>query len=117
MKIERIEPLSADGAWRNFDFLKITTDSGIVGWSEYNETFGGRGVTAMIRSLAPLLIGQDPRRFEAHAAWLYARGRTSQGGMTQQPIAAIENALTAIKPTAPGAPVSELFAGPVAGSN
>jgi len=113
MKIERIEPLSADGAWRNFDFLKITTDSGIVGWSEYNETFGGRGVTAMIRSLAPLLVGQDPRRFEAHAAWLYARGRTSQGGMTQQAIAAIENALIDIKAKALGVPVYELFGGPV----
>ena len=58
MKVASIEALHADGAWRNFDFLKITTDDGIVGWSEYNETFGGRGVTAMIRSLAPLLIGR-----------------------------------------------------------
>jgi galactonate dehydratase len=113
MKIERIEPMSADGAWRNFDFLKITTDDGVVGWSEYNETFGGRGVTALIRSLAPLLIGQDPRRFAAHSAWLYARGRTSQGGITHQAIAAIENALIDIKAKALGVPVFELFGGPV----
>ena len=59
MKIDRIEPLHADGAWRNLDFLKITTDTGIVGWSEYNESFGGQGVTAMIQSLVPILIGQD----------------------------------------------------------
>ena len=49
MKIERIEPLRADGVWRNFDFLKITTDNGLVGWSEFNESFGGHGVTAMIQ--------------------------------------------------------------------
>ncbi len=113
MKIDRIEPLHADAAWRNFDFLKITTDTGIVGWSEYNESFGGHGVTAMIESLVPILIGQDPRRYEAISSWLYARGRTAQGGITQQAIAAIENALLDIKARALGIPVYELFGGPI----
>ena len=113
MKIDRIESLHADGVWRNFDFLKITTDTGIVGWSEYNESFGGQGVTAMIRSLTPILIGQDPRRHETISAWLYARGRTAQGGIAQQAIAAIENALIDIKAKALGIPVYELFGGPL----
>jgi L-alanine-DL-glutamate epimerase-like enolase superfamily enzyme len=113
MKIERIESLHADGAWRNLDFLKITTDTGLIGWSEYNESFGGHGVTAMIGSLTPLLIGQDPLRFEAISAWLYARGRASQGGVTQQAIAAIENALIDIKARSFGIPVYELFGGPI----
>ena len=34
MKIARIEPLHADGIWRNFDFLKITTDTGVSGIGE-----------------------------------------------------------------------------------
>ncbi len=113
MKIERIEALHADGAWRNFDFLKITTDNGVVGWSEYNESFGGTGVTAMIESLGKVMIGQDARRFEAHSAWLYARTRTAQGGISQQAIAAIENALIDIKAKALGVPVYELFGGPI----
>jgi L-alanine-DL-glutamate epimerase-like enolase superfamily enzyme len=112
MKIERIETLHADGAWRNFDFVKVTADNGVVGWSEYNESFGGKGVTAMIESVAPLLVGQDPRRYEAISAWLYARGRTAQGGMTQQATAAIENALIDLKARALGVPVYELFGGP-----
>lgn len=112
MKIERVETLHADGAWRNFDFVKITADNGVVGWSEYNESFGGKGVTAMIESVASLLVGQDPRRYEAISAWLYARGRTAQGGMTQQATAAIENALIDLKARALGVPVYELFGGP-----
>ncbi|MBV8084674.1 MAG: mandelate racemase/muconate lactonizing enzyme family protein, partial [Chloroflexi bacterium] len=44
MKIEAIESLHADAGWRTFDFLKVTADSGLVGWSEYNESFGGAGV-------------------------------------------------------------------------
>ena len=112
MKIERIELLHADGAWRNFDFVKVSTDNGVVGWSEYNESFGGRGVTAMIEEFASLLIGKDPRRFEVHSAWLYARTRTAQGGIAQQAIAAIENALIDVKARALGIPVYELFGGP-----
>jgi len=112
VRIERIEPLHADGVWRNFDFLTITTDTGIVGWSEYNESFGGHGVTAMIQRIAPSLIGKDPRAVEALSAWLYARGRTAQGGLTQQATAAIENALIDIKARALGIPVYELYGGP-----
>ena len=39
MKITKVESLHADAGQRNFDFLKISTDEGIAGWSEYNEAF------------------------------------------------------------------------------
>ena len=45
MKIERIETMHADAGGRNFDYLKITADNGLVGWSEYNESFGGAGLS------------------------------------------------------------------------
>jgi len=35
MKIAKIEDLHCDAGWRDFSFLKITTDDGLVGWSEY----------------------------------------------------------------------------------
>ena len=53
MKIDRVEHLHADAGQRNFDFLKLTTDDGLVGWSEYNESFGGLGVSAVIDGLPP----------------------------------------------------------------
>ena len=62
MKITEIESLHADAGWRNFDFLKISTDEGIVGWSEYNEGFGGLGVSRVIDELAPALDRQGPAR-------------------------------------------------------
>ena len=58
MKITAIESLHADGGGRVFDFLKISTDEGIVGWSEYNEGFGGMGLTQVIQGLAPALDGE-----------------------------------------------------------
>jgi galactonate dehydratase len=60
MKIARVEHLHADAGQRNFDFLKLTTDDGLVGWSEYNESFGGLGVSAVIDGLASQVIGRDP---------------------------------------------------------
>ena len=45
VKIAAIESLHADAGGRAFDFLKVTADDGLVGWSEYNESFGGAGVS------------------------------------------------------------------------
>jgi galactonate dehydratase len=113
VKIAHLESLHADAGGRAFDYLKVTTDDGLVGWSEYNESFGGMGVSAAIDALAPSLIGKDPRPFEAHVALLQALRRPSAGGMVQQAIGAIENALLDLKARALGVPVYELFGGPV----
>ena len=113
MKIESVELLHADAGGRAFDFLKMTTDDGLVGWSEYNESFGGLGVSQVIERLAPSIIGKDPRAFEANVALMQALRRTAQGGIAQQAIAALENAMLDIKARALGIPVYELFGGPL----
>ncbi|HEV7665890.1 MAG TPA: mandelate racemase/muconate lactonizing enzyme family protein, partial [Chloroflexota bacterium] len=113
MQIETIESLHADAGGRAFDYLKITADNGLVGWSEYNESFGGPGVAATIEQLLPVLIGKDPRAFEAHIALLQALRRPAAGGMVQQAIGAIENALLDLKARALQVPVYELFGGPL----
>jgi galactonate dehydratase len=113
MRIARIDDLHCDAGWRVFSFLKITTDDGIVGWSEYNESYGSKGLTAIIRALGERLIGQDPLPFERISATLYAITRQAPGGMNQQAIAAIENGLIDIKAKSLGVPVYALFGGPV----
>jgi L-alanine-DL-glutamate epimerase-like enolase superfamily enzyme len=113
MKIVSMESLHADAGWRTFDFLKVTTDTGVVGWSEYNESFGGPGIAAVIDRLAPSIVGKDPRAWEAHVALMYAQRRQASGGVIQQAIGAIENALLDVKARALGIPVYELFGGPV----
>jgi L-alanine-DL-glutamate epimerase-like enolase superfamily enzyme len=113
MKITRVESLHANAGQRNFDFLKITTDDGLVGWSEYNESFGGPGVSAVIDGLAPTIIGKDPRAYEALVTLMYAVRRQASGGVIQQAIGAIENALLDIKAKALGVPVYSLLGGPV----
>jgi L-alanine-DL-glutamate epimerase-like enolase superfamily enzyme len=113
MKITRVVDLHADAGWRVFSFLKIETDAGIVGWSEYNESYGSKGLTGVILKLAETLIGKDPRPVERITADFYAKTRQAPGGLIQQAIAAIENALVDVKAKALGVPVCEMLGGPV----
>ncbi len=113
LKITAIESLHCDAGWRNFSFLKISTNEGLVGWSEYNESYGSPGLSAVIDKLGHLLVGQDPRPVDRLIANLYARTRQAPEGLIQQAIAAIENALLDVKAKALGIPVYEMFRGPV----
>ena len=113
MKIARIDDLHCDAGWRNWSFLKITSDDGAVGWSEYNECYGSGGLTGVIRKLAGHLVGLDPRPVERHVAFMHAITRQAPGGLAQQAIAAIENALVDLKARALGIPVAEMLGGPV----
>jgi L-alanine-DL-glutamate epimerase-like enolase superfamily enzyme len=113
MKIAAVESLHADAGQRTFDFLKITSDDGLVGWSEYNESFGGVGVTAAIAGLAPVIVGKDPRAYESLVTLMSAVRRQAAGGVIQQAIGAIENALLDLKARALGIPVYELLGGPL----
>jgi L-alanine-DL-glutamate epimerase-like enolase superfamily enzyme len=98
MKITQVETLQADAGWRMFSFLKITTSDGIIGWSEFNESFGSTGLSDVIKGIAPVLIGRDPTRFEQVTQHLHVLTRQSRGGLNQQAIAV---------------PVAALFGGPI----
>ncbi|HYW76487.1 MAG TPA: mandelate racemase/muconate lactonizing enzyme family protein [Gammaproteobacteria bacterium] len=113
MQITAIDDLHADGGWRVWSFLRVTTDEGVVGWSEYNETQWNQGLTMVIRKLAESLVGRDPRAVGRIGAELYARTRLAPGGINQQAIAAIENACLDVKARALGIPVYALLGGPI----
>jgi galactonate dehydratase len=113
MKIVNVETLHCDAGWRVNSFVKITTDEGIVGWSEFMEGYGAQGLGVVIEKLGGRLIGQDPRPVERHSAYLYAATRQAAGGLNAQAIGALENALVDIKAKALGVPVYEMLGGPV----
>jgi galactonate dehydratase len=113
MKVTGIETLSCDAGWRNYEFVKLTTDEGIVGWSEFAEGFGSPGVGAIIQDLAPRVIGRRVTDHEFIYAELYCATRPGAGGVIAQAIGAIENALLDAKAKALGVPCYELLGGKV----
>jgi len=113
MKITGCEILHCGAGWRNFSFLKILTDEGLTGISEFNESYGSRGLSGVIEALVDFIIGSNPSNHEAISQRLYAMTRQAPGGINQQGMAAIENALMDIKGKALGVPVYDLLGGAV----
>src|SRR5579864_4994896 len=111
MKVTGLEVLRADAGWRNYYFLKLATDDGIVGWSEFDEGFGSPGITAVIDRLSPKVIGQDAMDHERIYFELYSATRPAAGGVVAEGLGAIENALLDAKAKALGVPCYALLGG------
>src|SRR5258708_32802743 len=111
MKVKGYEVFKCDAGWRTFSFLKIVTHDGIIGWSEYNESFGSPGLSGVIEAMMPGVIDMDPMDIELVNAVLATKSTQSRGGVVRQAIAAIENALLDIKGKTLGVPVYQLFGG------
>jgi len=111
MKVKGIDTLHCDAGWRNYNFVKLSTDEGIVGWSEFDEGFGSRGVGTVIRQLAERVVGQEAGAHERIYADLYRATCPSAGGVIAEAIGAIENALLDAKAKALGVPCYELLGG------
>lgn len=112
MKITTIDTAVVNAGWRPWIFVRIETDSGIVGFGECSDGKNPWGVVGVIEDLKPLLLGQDPRPYEMRY-WDMIRGsRQSPGGVAAKAIAGIELALVDIKARSLGISVTELFGGP-----
>jgi galactonate dehydratase len=111
MKIVGIDTLLVDGGWDVWGFLKMTTDAGIVGWSEFSEARSRKGLHLLIADMAELVIGLDPTHPANVSAHLIATLRTPAEGLRSMAIGALENACLDIAGKAAGLPVSQLLGG------
>jgi len=89
------------------------TDENITGISEYNECYGSPGLSGIIRRLVERIKDMDPLAHEHIHQCLYATTRQAPGGVNQQAIAAIENALLDIKGQALNIPVYDILGGAI----
>ena len=117
MKITEVKAISSAapqtdtrGNRRNYVYVKITTDEGIVGWGE--STCGPLTVASMVDEIGATLVGKDPFRIEQHWQELYHLYHNVRGGVIQMAaISGIEIALWDIKGKAFNCPVWELIGG------
>ena len=112
MKITRLETFVVDGGWRAWTYVKVETDEGLTGWGECSDTRTPHSVTGAVRDLATVLVGQDPRAYEARFIDMARTMRSSPGGIAARAMAGIECALVDIKARALGISVTELIGGP-----
>lgn len=111
MKIISITDLHADGGWRVVSFLKIVTDEGLIGWSEFSEARATPGLTHVIRQLSTHFVGQDPCNTTQVHELLRTITRLTPGGLSAQACAAVENACLDIRGKSLSLPVHALLGG------
>ena len=112
MKITNLETFVVDGGWRAWTYVKVETEEGITGWGECSDTRIPNAVCGAVRDLSTVLVGQDPRQYEARFIDMHRNTRSSPGGIAARAIAGIECALLDIKARALGISVAEMLGGP-----
>jgi galactonate dehydratase len=111
--VGEVKTLSCSNSFRNYHFLKITTEDGIVGWSEYDENFGSPGVTSVINQISHRVVGQSAMLHEHIREDLRNVTRPAFGGVIGQALGAIENALLDAKAKTLDVPCHVLLGGKV----
>ncbi len=108
------QPFAYSRAWydtRTAMVVEIETDEGLIGWGE---CYGPARITAaVVQSIAPWLIGQDPLRTDFLWQMIYSRLRDhGQKGVVIQGLSGIDIALWDIKGKHFGIAVHRLLGGP-----
>jgi galactonate dehydratase len=113
MKITDVRPIVCSGGFRNWTFVKVSTDEGITGWGDATEWVRVAGHCKIIETdLSPQVIGEDPFNIEKlwQKMWIagYVGGKDLSVAMT-----GIETALWDIVGKALHTPVYSLLGGKV----
>jgi D-galactarolactone cycloisomerase len=109
------QPFAYSRAWydsRSAMLVEIETDDGLIGWGE---CYGPARITAaVVKSVTPWLIGEDPLRTDFLWQTIYARLRDhGQKGVIIEGLSGIDIALWDIKGKHFGVPVHRLLGGPL----
>ena len=109
------QPFAYSRAWydsRTAMVVEIETDAGLIGWGE---CYGpARMTAAVVQSVAPWLIGEDPLRTDYLWQMIYARLRDhGQKGVVIEGLSGIDIALWDIKGKHFGVPAHRLMGGPI----
>lgn len=105
MKIKSIELFKVPPRWL---FLKITTESGLVGWGEPIVEGKADTVAAAVEEMKDYLLGKNAGHIEDIWQMLYRGGFYRGGPILTSAISGIEQALWDIKGKALGVPIYDL---------
>ena len=110
MKIAKIEQFFPR---RRMRLIKITTDTGIVGWGETTLEGKPRSTWAAVEELADYLVGKDPLRIEHHWQHIYRSAFYRGGNVLMTALSGIDQALWDIAGKYFNVPTYQLLGGPV----
>ncbi len=110
MKIARVDQFFPR---RRMRLVRITTDSGLVGWGETTLEGKPNSTVAAVDELAEYLIGKDPLRIEHHWQHIYRSAFFRGGNVLMSALSGIDQALWDIAGKHYGVPAYQLLGGAV----
>ena len=110
MKIATIEQFYPR---RRMRLVKITTDTGIVGWGETTLEGKPKSTWAAVEELADYFIGKDPLRIEHHWQHVYRSAFFRGGNILMSALSGIDQALWDIAGKFYNVPTYQLLGGAV----
>jgi galactonate dehydratase len=113
VKITSITPFVVDAAWRNWVFLRVDTDDGLVGFGECTLEGREKAVVSAVADMSRQLIGRDPRLIRQALDVVTRRGYWESGPVISSAVGGIEIALWDILGKSLDAPLHCLLGGAV----
>lgn len=113
VKISQVSTVVVNARMRNWVFVKVETDEGLVGWGEASLEWKTRGVVGCVADLAALVVGQDPRRIEHLYQTMVRHSFFRMGVVGMSALSGIEQACWDIWGKSLGVPVYQLLGGAV----
>jgi len=113
MRIIAVQSIVVNAELRNWIFVKVTSDSGLIGWGEATLEWKTRAVTGCIEDLAPLLLGEDPRNITRLHEIMVKHSFWRLGAIGKSAVSGIDIALWDILGQSLGVPVWQLLGGRV----
>ena len=111
MKIKSLETLMANAGQRNYLFVRLTTDSGLVGLGEATLEWQERAVEVLLNEwVASRVVGKDPFDIETVVGGMI-RDQYQGGSTVMTAISSVEIAMWDIIGKATGQPVFRLIGG------
>ena len=104
------EIFEVNGGWRSWLYLKVHSDSGLVGWSEFTESNGSvKTLVSAVEVLSVDLVGKEFVDVSLIVLALRKKYRQSLPGILWKAISAIENALWDLKSQHDLTPIQTYF--------
>ena len=111
MKITKVKTFIVDGVFRPWTFVKIETNSDIVGWGDCTDWQAAPSIAATVDQLGEILIGKNPMSSESHWWEMGAFMVRQRGGIAYKAMSGIDSALWDIRGKRLNSPVWQLLGG------
>jgi galactonate dehydratase len=113
MKITCIDTITVSAGWKNFLFVQVHTDTGLVGLGEGTLNGFIKTTEAALRELEHLAIGQDPSRVNSLSKRMMESVSLDGGHIHRTAVGAVEVACWDILGQSLGVPIHQLLGGRV----